>query len=260
MAENEITQVMSRRGYELATDVYHRRTTRKQAIDTLVSETDMNRGSAADFIANFRHMRRGEEYHRTLNLFTTTYFLDRVRQEFGLHAFKTALSALQKHLDYYDALGKGRQPKLRELLQKSMDSAHLEQDLIDKAGPPHDAPQASDLAEAPRRVATTISRIVRDTVLANRVKALHNYECQICGHTITLADGSRYAEGHHVRPLGAPHDGPDVLGNILCLCPNHHAACDLGAISLDSQKLRWNEAHQMDQKFIEYHNLTIFGH
>jgi hypothetical protein len=113
---------------------------------------------------------------------------------------------------------------------------------------------AQDLEAPPTdRVQTTISRILRDTQLSNRVKALHKYECQICGYTLELPDRSRYAEGHHLQPLGAPHDGPDVLGNIICLCPNHHAACDLAAIEL-GQELRSAVGHVVDQRYIDYHN------
>ena len=118
-------------------------------------------------------------------------------------------------------------------------------------------PQALDLSPPPARVETTISRIVRDTELANRIKALHNFECQICGHSIILADGSRYSEAHHVQPLGKPHNGPDAVENIICLCPNHHAACDLGAIRLDATSLRPAPGHGVGQQYIEYHNQTI---
>jgi putative restriction endonuclease len=41
-----------------------------------------------------------------------------------------------------------------------------------------------------------------------------------------------YAEGAHIRPLGAPHRGPDTLDNLLCLCPNHHLLFDIGAITI----------------------------
>ena len=33
-------------------------------------------------------------------------------------------------------------------------------------------------------------------------------------------------EAAHIRPLGAPHNGPDTLDNTLCLCPNHHVPFD----------------------------------
>ena len=119
-------------------------------------------------------------------------------------------------------------------------------------------PCARDLESPPaERVRTTVSRIIRDTRLSNNVKALHNYECQVCGSTLALADGSRYAEGHHVQPLGAPHNGPDVLGNIMCLCPNHHAACDLAAIELNSNELRHATGHVVDQRYLDYHNSLV---
>jgi predicted restriction endonuclease len=118
---------------------------------------------------------------------------------------------------------------------------------------------AQDLESPPAdRVVTTVSRILRDTGLSNRVKVLHNYECQICGCTLLLADGSRYAEGHHVQPLGAPHNGPDVLGNIVCLCPNHHAACDLGAIALVADELRPAVGHFVEPSYIDYHNTVVY--
>jgi predicted restriction endonuclease len=121
-------------------------------------------------------------------------------------------------------------------------------------------PPAQDLESPPaERVETTVSRILRDTQLSNRVKALHNYECQLCGCTLPLADGSRYAEGHHVQPLGAPHNGPDVLESIICVCPNHHAACDLGAIELVRHELQRAVGHVVDQRYVDYHNSKIYG-
>lgn len=38
-----------------------------------------------------------------------------------------------------------------------------------------------------------------------------------------------YAEAAHIRALGSPHNGPDVIENVLCLCPNHHVLFDNGA-------------------------------
>lgn len=117
---------------------------------------------------------------------------------------------------------------------------------------------ASDLDVPADRVATTVSRIIRDTELAVWVKRQHGHYCQLCGKTIPLADGTRYAEGHHLRPLGIPHDGPDLAENIICLCPNHHAACDLGAIRLELGQLRSAPRHRVGERFVTYHNQVIF--
>jgi len=73
------------------------------------------------------------------------------------------------------------------------------------------------------------NRIVRDRDLASRVKDWHGYHCQVCGIRLEV-EGGFYAEAAHIRPLGRPHDGPDVAANLLCLCPNHHVAFDNGAL------------------------------
>lgn len=126
-------------------------------------------------------------------------------------------------------------------------------------GDSSETPVASDLEQPPTgRVATTVSRIVRDTELAKRIKSLHRQLCQLCGQTVQLADGTGYAEGHHLQPLGKPHDGPDIAENIVCLCPNHHAACDLGAIRLAASDLRPAGGHKVGQQFIDYHNRVVY--
>ena len=70
-----------------------------------------------------------------------------------------------------------------------------------------------------------------------------------------------YAEGAHIRPLGEPHNGADVPGNILCLCPNHHVLLDRGAFSVaDSLELiglegglRKVAGHEVDAANFAYH-------
>lgn len=120
-------------------------------------------------------------------------------------------------------------------------------------------PEGGDMGDVkPARAASTIYRILRDTELARRVKVMHNYECQVCGETIDLLGGNRYAEAHHIQPLGTPHDGPDVIDNILCLCPNHHAQCDLGAIKLSLENLRTAQWHTASERYLDYHNNQIY--
>jgi putative restriction endonuclease len=89
-------------------------------------------------------------------------------------------------------------------------------------------PIGESTADGPaRRVTIEVQRLVRNTPVAQRVKQLHDYRCQVCGERIVTTAGP-YAEGAHIRPLGRPHDGPDVQENILCLCPNDHVRFDYG--------------------------------
>jgi hypothetical protein len=112
--------------------------------------------------------------------------------------------------------------------------------------------------EPPARILTTTYRILRDTEVAQKLKADHDYRCQICDTTIELPDGRRYAEGHHIRPLGRPHDGPDIRENMVVLCPNHHAMCDYRAIRLTVDVLRRIEGHIIDPLYIAYHNDRLY--
>lgn len=115
-----------------------------------------------------------------------------------------------------------------------------------------------------------VQRIVRNTAIAQQVKALYNHRCQICGTRVETVAGP-YAEGAHIRPLGRPHDGPDVLSNILCLCPNDHVRFDGGSLHIlddwtvidvvaDRQigRLKRSARHSIGAEHLQYHR-QAFG-
>ena len=83
---------------------------------------------------------------------------------------------------------------------------------------------------------TAIQRVVRNSAVVRRVKELYDHHCQVCGVALKV-QGGYYSEGAHIQALGHPYNGPDVLENVLCLCPNDHVRFDNGAIYL-SEKLR----------------------
>jgi putative restriction endonuclease len=113
---------------------------------------------------------------------------------------------------------------------------------------------------AVERQEVRVSRVVRDTAQAKRVKALHDYRCQMCGTRLECPAGP-YADAAHIRPLGTPHDGPDTMDNILCLCPNHHVLFDNGAVSVaedlsligDPGSLTVHRDHHISEEYLAYH-------
>jgi putative restriction endonuclease len=117
---------------------------------------------------------------------------------------------------------------------------------------------------APRRLATTL-RLVRDTAVTRQVKLLHNYHCQVCGERLASPAGP-YAEAAHIRPLGAPHHGPDTLANVLCLCPNHHVLFDLGSFGVADNgallglagQLRQHSRHVVAPEHLAYHRTHFY--
>jgi hypothetical protein len=114
-------------------------------------------------------------------------------------------------------------------------------------------PEASDFG-APDRVQATTYRILRDTVLAREIKRLHANTCQLCATVVELHGNQTYAEGHHLQPLGSPHNGPDVAGNIVVLCPTCHVLCDYFARPIHQSELRKIPGHQVSERFLNYHN------
>jgi predicted restriction endonuclease len=68
-----------------------------------------------------------------------------------------------------------------------------------------------------------------------------------------------YAEAHHIKPLGRPHNGLDVAENIIVLCPNHHVQLDYGALKLSRETVQSIHGHYIASQYIEYHNSEIYG-
>lgn len=116
----------------------------------------------------------------------------------------------------------------------------------------------------PDRQEVRVSRIIRDTAQARAVKALYDHRCQMCGTRLECPAGP-YSEAAHIRPLGAPHNGPDTKDNILCLCPNHHVLFDNSAVSVAADlslirtegDLTVHRDHHINQDYLAYHREHI---
>ena len=120
---------------------------------------------------------------------------------------------------------------------------------------------SEDFAEysTARRLEMRVQRLVRDTAQARRVKELYDYRCQMCGIRLEGLAGP-YAEAAHIRPLGAPHNGPDTPDNILCLCPNHHVLFDHGRVGIDEDlslvgeegRLTVHPQHRINEEHLDH--------
>jgi len=115
-------------------------------------------------------------------------------------------------------------------------------------------------SENPKRAIQTVQRVVRDSKLGRQLKKLYDYRCQVCDLQIET-DAGFYAEAAHIKPVGSPHDGPDLIENLLCLCPNHHLMFDKGVffvnedMSLDgiSGRLQLHKNHTVESEYFAYH-------
>lgn len=120
-----------------------------------------------------------------------------------------------------------------------------------------------DDSEPPDRVPTKGSRIKRDYSLPDKIKDIYSNKCQICGAKLPSPKGD-ISIGAHIKGLGKPHEGPDKLSNMFCLCPNHHAQFDAFSFYVEPKNLeikcldkfegkKIKVKHPINKKFFAYH-------
>ena len=85
-------------------------------------------------------------------------------------------------------------------------------------------------------------------------------KCQVCGERIECADGSFYAEVHHIRPLGGNHGGHDIQENMLILCTTHHAMFDLRLprfLSLNEVRINGVNHRVRSRRELDFHRSGV---
>lgn len=119
VSENTVlTNEMTIVAYEVAKKVFEGSVGRTEGKDEIVRQTGMNAGSAGDYITDFLAMMNGEKYCRTLNEYSTRYFLERIREDFGESVFQKAIDACRKHAAYYATLGHGRLAYVERIVEE----------------------------------------------------------------------------------------------------------------------------------------------
>ena len=119
--------------------------------------------------------------------------------------------------------------------------------------------------ERTARATSTVNRLKRNVKISENVKLLYDHQCQVCNTRLDSPSGP-IAIGAHIKGLGQPHNGPDAIENILCLCPNHHDQFDYYSFYIDpenlkiiglndfkNKKLNISPRHKIDKDFLNYH-------
>lgn len=107
-----------------------------------------------------------------------------------------------------------------------------------------------------------ISKQIERGTIANLVKKLNNFECQICKqlglHSLSFKkpNDEYYIETHHVIEVALQRKGSLGLSNLITLCPNHHRQIHYGKTEL----LEINNSSfvfQIDENRIEVDRIKI---
>lgn len=117
---------------------------------------------------------------------------------------------------------------------------------------------------SPSRSSSTVNRLNRKVALSEKVKKMYDFKCQVCNIRLASPSGP-IAIGAHIKPLGMPHNGPDVIENMLCLCPNHHDQFDyhsfyiepetltiIGLENFENRRLTVDKKHKIEKDFLNY--------
>ncbi len=176
------------------------------------------------------------------------------------------------NIEHWESQGLDIFLEWRDNFYKIRDMEAVDLDIGEEDSPVELAFLGSD--ELPRRRNAKDSRVIRDSALGRFLKGLYSHQCQICRFTFTIPGKHRYAETHHIRPLGGGHRGIDKETNMIVLCPNHHSMMDFGAIAIHPDKLTviaptetYPEHqqplqlanHPIDKDFLRYHLDRVFG-
>jgi predicted HNH restriction endonuclease len=107
----------------------------------------------------------------------------------------------------------------------------------------------------------TLYRLVRDSQLAKKLKALYNHKCQLCGQQLRSSSGGFTSEVHHIKPYNRIHRGDDTIQNLLVVCPNCHTQFDELYFAIHPETLKVHclfeddPYHGIDLIFMEGHEL-----
>jgi putative restriction endonuclease len=130
----------------------------------------------------------------------------------------------------------------------------------------------------PDRRFKSSSSLVRNQANVDWIKDLYANICQVCRVQL-MTDAGSISIGAHIQGLGKPHNGPDVVGNMLCLCHNCHAIFDSGSfyINNDRKTITWlhkpntdgvltystelysKSEHQIGLSYVQAHRRQVAG-
>ena len=238
----KITQTQIEAIYEVAVKIFADQLALKTGVKLLQEQYQWNPNSARYYIKGHSLMMQGELFERTMNAPATDYFLSRIAKDLGPLALEKAVSAVRKHIEYYEGI---RPVTLQALslvaakyeisvpkpisLAEEEESFRAEVKLAFGATAEQRQAQLNTSPKLSEKVARLIETFKRSPYVVAEV--LHR-AAGVCGSCLKAApfkrkkDGAPYLEVHHRKLLS--HGGEDTVANAIALCPNCHRELHYG--------------------------------
>jgi 5-methylcytosine-specific restriction protein A len=210
--------------------------------EILSKQQGMNPASARDYIKNFSQLMGGLIFHRTMNVFATDYYFTNIYKDFGVGSLSQALSAVTKHIEYYEGLRPIRLNRLREVVERhsalisvSVDTDKyresflraVEKSLKDPVGARKKRLKAAE--KLPKKLVMLAVIFIRNPDVVAEVLHRADGRCGRCKKSapfLRKKDQSPYLEVHHMIQLA--DGGQDTVENAIALCPNCHRELHFG--------------------------------
>lgn len=212
--------------YETAKRVHEGELERVHALDHL-EHRGVTRARAADCIQNFRRMREGKLYTRTLTGATTAYFLDHLSADFPENGLENALAALWLHIEYLEPIRGGACRQERELHEEF--SARLSAIIV----PIYPDEVSSNEFESRKFIEGATRQVLvnqyeRDLHARSACIQYWGAACYVCGFDFQKAYGDMgrgFIHVHHlieIASIGTEYE-VDPRDDLRPVCPNCHA-------------------------------------
>ena len=118
---NRISNEMIHSCYEIGKELFEEKIGRSD-VDSKLEKIGINNASGWDYVNNYRYLVSGRVFVRTMNIYGTEYYLQRIFEEGGEKGLETALRSLMLHINYYEGLNP---TKTRCLGKRRVHSKHL---------------------------------------------------------------------------------------------------------------------------------------
>ncbi|MGO3868638.1 MAG: HNH endonuclease [Alcaligenes sp.] len=231
--------------YKVAKLVYQGSIAQAAGAKQLEADNGFNINSARDLIMVFRHLMKGESFHRSLSAPNMDYFLSHIGEDYGPVSLRTAVQALWLHLQYYEGIRKVTMHKLRGVATKHQAlviapeslaefdakfKSAVQRSLAGSSSERQERLQTSN--KIPKRTPVVLFAFERNPDVVAEVLLRANGTCERCSTAapfLRRKDSTPYLEVHHIVQLS--RGGEDTVENATALCPNCHRELHYGEMS-----------------------------
>ena len=222
---NQITFKQYSVAYDLAKKLYHKHITQQEALNK-VKDVVMNVESAKMYFRVFVHLINGESFNRTINAPAFDYYLENIYSDYGKTKLETALTALDKHIEYNVTRPKGSPMlKVRKVHKKYLQFLNSEtNNTINEEDDEKYFFEGKEYFKLHRKRE-------RNNKLIQKAKQQHlkndpSLSCQVCGFSFINfygQVGKGFIEAHHIIPISKLNkETKTKVEDIVLVCSNCH--------------------------------------